>query len=64
MPVLNQPQNQQAWPAVVSEDVRNHLYGLKCDLYEIRGSMYGQTLLPMPFGVEKVYQVHRDIVER
>ena len=64
MPLLVNPVNHRGWPAVVADDVKKHLYGLKCDLYEVRGQMHGQTLLPMPLNVARVYQVHRDIVER
>ncbi|XP_052132343.1 dynein beta chain, ciliary-like [Frankliniella occidentalis] len=64
MPLLVNPVNQRGWPTVVAEDVKKHLYGLKCDLYEVRGRMNGQTLLPMPLNVAKVYQVHRDLVDR
>lgn len=64
MPLLVNPVNHRGWPTVVAEDVKKHLYGLKCDLYEVRGQMSGQTLLPMPLNVARVYQVHRDMVDR
>lgn len=64
MPLLSNPKNQLCWPRVVAEDVMKHIYELKNIVYEVRGKINGQTLLPMPAGVERVHEVEQTIRER
>jgi dynein heavy chain len=64
VPLLSNPKNQRNWPRVVAEDVMNHIYELKNVVYEVRGKINGQTLLPMPAGVERVHEVEQTIIER
>jgi dynein heavy chain len=64
VPLLSNPLNQCSWPRVVAEDVMNHIYELKNTVYEVRGKINGQTLLPMPAGIERVYEAEQTIIER
>lgn len=64
VPLLSNPKNQRSWPRVVAEDVMKHIYELKNIVYEVRGKINGQTLLPMPAGVERVHEVEKTIIER
>lgn len=45
-------------------DVQKHLHSLKSTVYQVKGQVNGQTVLPMPVGVEKVHQAEKDILER
>jgi hypothetical protein len=64
VPLLSNPKNQSNWPRVVTEDVMKHIYELKNVVYEVRGKLNGQTLLPMPIGIERVHEVEQTIIER
>lgn len=64
MPLLSNPRNQRNWPKIVTDDVMKHIYELENIVYEVRGKINGQTLLPMPLGVERVHQVEQNIIER
>ncbi|PSN39336.1 Dynein beta chain [Blattella germanica] len=63
VPLLSNPLNQTTWPQVVANDVMKHVYELKNIVYEVRGKINGQTLLPMPVGVERVHEVEQTIIE-
>jgi hypothetical protein len=64
VPLLSNQKNQHNWPRIVTEDVMKHIYELKNIVYEVRGKMNGQTLLPMPVGIERVHEVEQTIIER
>jgi len=64
VPLLSNPKNQHDWPRVVTEDVMKHVFELKNVVYEVCGKINGQTLLPMPVGVERVHEVEQTIIER
>ena len=64
VPLLSNPKNQHNWPRIVTEDVMKHVFELKNIVYEVRGKINGQTLLPMPVGVERVHEVEQTIIER
>lgn len=64
VPLLSNPKNQRNWPRVVNDDVMKHIYELKNIVYEVRGKINGQTLLPMPVGIERVHEVEQTIRER
>ncbi|XP_043279274.1 dynein beta chain, ciliary-like [Venturia canescens] len=57
VPILLNPRNQVGWPAVASEDVEKHLHDFGNSIRQIRGKMSGQTLLPMPIGIERIFDV-------
>jgi hypothetical protein len=64
VPLLTNPKNQRNWPRVVADDVTYHVNKLKNSVFEIRGLLSGQTLLPMPDGIERVHEVEQMIIER
>ncbi|XP_014471080.1 PREDICTED: dynein beta chain, ciliary-like [Dinoponera quadriceps] len=55
VPILSNPKNHKGWPCVVGEDVKKHVYNLRGVICQLRGKMTGQTLLPMPMGVERIF---------
>ncbi|KAJ9598678.1 hypothetical protein L9F63_010627, partial [Diploptera punctata] len=63
VPLLTNPKNQRNWPRVIADDVTYHVNQLKNSIFEIRGLISGQTLLPMPDGVERVHEVEQAIIE-
>lgn len=56
--------NHQRWPAVIAQDVQKHVHSLKSTVYQVKGQVNGQTVLPMPVGVEKVEQAEIELIER
>ncbi|XP_046432396.1 dynein beta chain, ciliary-like [Neodiprion fabricii] len=56
VPILSNPNNHVGWPAIVGEDVKKHVYNLRSLICQARGKMTGQTLLPMPMGVERIFE--------
>ncbi|XP_025160705.1 dynein beta chain, ciliary-like [Harpegnathos saltator] len=56
VPILSNPKNHRGWPRVVGEDVRKHVCDLRSVICQVRGKMTGQTLLPMPMGVERIFE--------
>ncbi|XP_039284796.1 dynein beta chain, ciliary [Nilaparvata lugens] len=63
MPLLTNPSNHTNWPQVVVHDVKKHVTDLKNIVYKVRGEINGQTLLPLPDGIDKVYEVESRIIE-
>ena len=53
-PILTNPKNYEDWPEVVSQDVLKHVHQLKSDVFVTTGSVRGETLLPMPVGIERI----------
>ncbi|XP_031327312.1 dynein beta chain, ciliary-like [Photinus pyralis] len=56
LPVLSNPANQTKWPAVIAADITKHVYAFRNKVYQIKGALKSQTLLPMPTGVERIYE--------
>ncbi|XP_046391607.1 dynein beta chain, ciliary-like [Ischnura elegans] len=63
VPVLSNVNNHKGWPAVVSEDVRKHVHHLSSLVYQVRGQMQGQTLLPMPVGINRVEEAEKLLIQ-
>ncbi|XP_071446269.1 dynein beta chain, ciliary-like [Hetaerina americana] len=63
VPVLSNINNHIGWPAVVSEDVKKHVQFLSALVYQVRGQMQGQTLLPMPVGINRVYEAEKLLIQ-
>jgi dynein heavy chain len=40
------------------------VHSLKSTVYEVKGQVSGQTVLPMPVGVERVHEAERQLIER
>lgn len=63
VPLLSNPANHHMWPAVIAKDVHKHVHSLKSTVYQVKGQVNGQTVLPMPVGVDKVFEVERVLIE-
>lgn len=61
MPLLTNPLNYEQWPAIISHDVQAHVHSLKSTVYQVKGQVSGQTVLPMPVGIEKVESVAQEL---
>jgi len=55
-PIFTNDGNLESWPEVVTKDFLKHVMKLKADVYEISGSVRGETLLSLPVGHERVIQ--------
>ncbi|CAH1960837.1 unnamed protein product [Acanthoscelides obtectus] len=63
VPIISNPKNQRGWPKVVTEDVVSHVRNFKNTVEQIRGAMKSQTILPMPQGIQDVFQACQDYQE-
>ncbi|KAJ8921306.1 hypothetical protein NQ315_013780 [Exocentrus adspersus] len=59
VPLISNSSNCTQWPLVVSKDVHKHMHSLKSTVYQVKGQVNGHTVLPMPVGVEKVFEVEK-----
>lgn len=64
IPLLCSQANHKNWPAVVVKDVKNHIMNLRSIVYKVKGEINGQTLLPMPDGIERVFEVEHNLLAR
>ncbi|KAK0087408.1 hypothetical protein PV325_001063 [Microctonus aethiopoides] len=55
LPILSNSNNHEGWPAVVVDDVKKQVLNLQNSIAQFRGNMTGQTILPMPMGMERLY---------
>ncbi|XP_076261923.1 dynein heavy chain at 93AB isoform X2 [Rhynchophorus ferrugineus] len=63
VPLLSNTQNHSQWPAVIAKDVHKHVHSLRSTVYQVKGQVNGQTVLPMPVGIERVGEVERMVTE-
>ncbi|XP_076624613.1 dynein beta chain, ciliary-like [Colletes latitarsis] len=56
VPILSNPKNHGGWPDVVRKDVKKQIYNLRSLIWQVKGKIIGQTLLPMPMGIEEIVQ--------
>lgn len=63
MPLLSNPSNCDKWPKIIAKDVQKHVHSLKSIVYQVKGQVNGQTVLPMPVGVDKVHDVEKALTE-
>lgn len=63
MPLLSNPGNQSKWPAVIAKDVHKHVHSLKNTVYQVKGQVNGQTILPMPVGIDRIFEVEKVLIE-
>ncbi|KAJ8713922.1 hypothetical protein PYW08_007542 [Mythimna loreyi] len=54
-PLLCNPENQKGWPKIVKNDMMRHVNDLRNLMYQLKGEMSSQVLLPMPAGVQTIY---------
>lgn len=64
VPLLANPVNHRNWANVVSLDVKEHVHSLKSTVYQVKGQINGQTILPMPVGVEQLDMIEKTVRER
>lgn len=57
VPLLSNSRNHSNWPGVVAEDVVRHIHTFRNTINQIKGAMVHQTLLPMPPGIHRIYDV-------
>lgn len=62
--MLANPENHKNWATVVSLDVKEHVHSLKSTVYQVKGQINGQTILPMPVGVERLESIEKTVKER
>lgn len=48
---------------MIAKDIQKHVHSLKSTVYQVKGQVNGQTVLPMPVGVEKVFEVEKLLLE-
>ncbi|XP_038207715.1 dynein beta chain, ciliary [Zerene cesonia] len=63
VPLLSNPSNHEGWPLVVSQDILKQIHNLKSTVYEVKGKVSGQTVLPMPVGVELVHEAEKELLK-
>ncbi|XP_076749597.1 dynein beta chain, ciliary-like [Xylocopa sonorina] len=54
VPILSNPKNHVGWPEIVRKDVKKQVYNLRSLIWQVKGKITGQTLLPMPMGIEEI----------
>ncbi|XP_028172090.1 dynein beta chain, ciliary-like [Ostrinia furnacalis] len=62
VPLLSNPLNHEGWPLVVSQDILKQIHNLKSTVYEVKGKVNGQTVLPLPVGVELVHDAEKQVL--
>ncbi|XP_063367395.1 dynein beta chain, ciliary-like [Cydia amplana] len=55
-PLLCNPENQRGWPKIVRNDMKRHVDELRSLMHQLKGEMASQVMLPMPAGVENIFQ--------
>ncbi|XP_076032506.1 dynein beta chain, ciliary-like [Oratosquilla oratoria] len=63
IPLLENPMNRDGWPEDVSDDVSQQLYSLRGTVYRTWGQLRGQTLLPLPFGLDALEKAERHALD-
>lgn len=63
VPLLSNSDNHKGWPEMVAHDVEKHVHSLKSTVYQVQGQVNGQTVMPMPVGVEKVIKAAKILQE-
>lgn len=63
VPLLSNPTNHKKWPGVIAKDIQKHVHSLKSTVYQVKGQVNGQTVLPMPVGVERVFEVEKLLID-
>lgn len=61
--MLENPANRGGWPEMVCEDVSHQLYSLRGTVYRMWGQLRGQTLLPLPFGMDTLEKAERHALD-
>ncbi|XP_069187118.1 dynein beta chain, ciliary-like [Procambarus clarkii] len=63
IPMLENPANRSGWPEMVCEDLSQQLYSLRGTVYRMWGQLRGQTLLPLPFGLDTLEKAERHALD-
>lgn len=48
---------------MIGRDVQKHVHSLKSTVYQVKGQVNGQTVLPLPVGIDRVQEAEKEIVE-
>lgn len=48
---------------MIAKDIQKHVHSLKSTVYQVKGQVNGQTVLPMPVGVERVFEVEKLLID-
>ncbi|KAJ8968779.1 hypothetical protein NQ317_016724 [Molorchus minor] len=62
VPLLSNSVNHIKWPIIIAKDVAKHVHSLKSTMYQVKGQVNGQTVLPMPVGVENIFEVEKALI--
>ncbi|XP_063628198.1 dynein beta chain, ciliary-like [Cydia splendana] len=62
-PLLCNPENQRGWPKIVCNDMKRHIDELRSLMHQLKGEMASQVMLPMPTGVENIFQAEANFRE-
>ncbi|XP_076387377.1 dynein beta chain, ciliary-like [Megachile rotundata] len=54
VPILSNPRNHVGWPEVVRKDTTKQVYDLRSLIWQVKGKITGQSLLPLPMGIEEI----------
>ncbi|XP_076548684.1 dynein beta chain, ciliary isoform X2 [Osmia lignaria lignaria] len=60
VPILSNPKNHVGWPEVVRKDVKKQVYNLRSLIWQVKGKITGQMLLPLPMGIDEIMQEEFD----
>lgn len=53
VPLFTNSGNYATWPRVVAQDITLQVNALQCNVFMVAGQTRGQTLLPLPPGIDK-----------
>ncbi|XP_031848127.1 dynein beta chain, ciliary [Nomia melanderi] len=56
VPILSNPRNHVGWPEVARADVKQQIYNLRSIIWQVKGKITGQTLLPMPMDIQDILE--------
>ena len=56
IPLISNPNNNDKWPQVVTEDVVRHVGRFKGEVFVLSGQVKGRTLLPLPSKAESIVE--------
>jgi dynein heavy chain, axonemal len=61
--LLVNPLNQDNWPTPLPQDIHGSSYGLRNCIQQTLSEMRGQTLLPLPHGIDSIHEVEQQMRE-
>jgi dynein heavy chain len=64
IPLLTSPLNTGDWPECVREEIKMRVNDLRDTVVQIKGQVYGETILPLPSIADKVEEEEQRIIQR